>query len=673
MTNPETGYEKAHRQAEQIFREVFPARGMSVREGQIRLCHTMLDALFGRDVALCDAGVGLGKTYAYLVACILWQLQKPSPMQRPVVISTASITLQNAILGEYIPFLSDALIQNGYIQAPVCAVLRKGKERFVCDVRLLIRQKQITARGKRFRKRATALQEARQCLDLDRLPNLPRHERRLICVPSRCGRSCIAHTDCRYRQYLKASNGPSVTIQVCNHNYLLADAAHRKNGWTPLLKDYQALVIDEAHKLPETVRQMNTRRICSAELLAYEKLLTAGHCGLSAQKLRAVTREFLAAFAPPETKAERAIPLKQTKAETAALQHLDKAIGEILKQRPEAMPRGLRGKLSAVQQLIPLFLGTDSAFVRYLTWRRESGGIGVELCAVPFDLPKCLTSALWNEQKPAILTSGTLAAGEDFSHAEKRMGLDRGTPLRTLKVLSPFDYKKNCMLYFPESRRCKSEPEEERIARQIEELVCAANGHTLVLFTSYDQMGRVYEKLKAKLPLPVLQLRRNAQSYLQQFKQLPNAVLFASGACWEGVDFPGDMVSLLVIPRLPFPVPDPLGEALRTQYGDLHSYIQTEIVPEMQIKLRQGFGRAIRTETDSGVVAILDPRAAPGGRYHRAVLGALPEMPVGASLRAVRKFYRKHKSPEYFLPKLSREVDLSCELSVLSRKSKVET
>lgn len=673
MTNPETGYEKAHRQAEQIFREVFSARGMNVREGQIRLCHAMLDTLFGRDVALCDAGVGLGKTYAYLVACVLWQLQRPRPMQRPVVISTASITLQNAILEEYIPFLSDALIQNGYIQAPVCAVLRKGKERFVCDVRLLIRQKQITARGKRFRKRAPALQEARQCLDLDRLPNLPRHERRLICVPSRCARSCIAHTDCRYRQYLKASNGPSVTIQVCNHNYLLADAAHRKNGWTPLLKDYQALVIDEAHKLPETVRQMNTRRICSAELLAYEKLLTAGHCGLSAQKLRAVTREFLAAFAPPETKAERAIPLKQTKAGTAALQHLDKAIGEILKQRPEAMPRGLRGKLSAVQQLIPLFLGTDSTFVRYLTWQRESGGTGVDLCAVPFDLPKCLTSALWNEQKPAILTSGTLAAGEDFSHTEKRMGLDRGTPLRTLKVLSPFDYEKNCMLYFPESRRRKSEPEEERIARQIEELVCAANGHTLVLFTSYDQMGRVYEKLKAKLPLPVLQLRRNAQSYLQQFKQLPNAVLFASGACWEGVDFPGDMVSLLVIPRLPFPVPDPLGEALRTQYGDLHSYIQTEIVPEMQIKLRQGFGRAIRTETDSGVVAILDPRAAPGGRYHRAVLDALPEMPVGASLRAVRKFYRKHKSPEYFLPKLSREVDLSCEPSVLSRKSKVET
>ena len=155
MTNPETGYEKAHRQVEQIFRHFFPAKGMVTREGQIHLCHTMLDTLFGRDVALCDAGVGLGKTYAYLVACVLWQLQKPRQMQRTLVISTASIALQNAILKEYIPFLSNALIQNGYIQKPICAVLRKGKERFACDKRLLIRQKQISVRGERFRRRAT--------------------------------------------------------------------------------------------------------------------------------------------------------------------------------------------------------------------------------------------------------------------------------------------------------------------------------------------------------------------------------------------------------------------------------------------------------------------------------------------------------------------------------------
>lgn len=659
MTNPETGYEKVHRQVEQIFRQFFPARGMVTREGQIQLCHTMLDALFGLDVALCDAGVGLGKTYAYLVACVLWQLQKPRQMQRPVVISTASIALQSAILEEYIPFLSEVLIQNGYIQKPICAVLRKGKERFACDKRLLIRQKQISVRGERFRRRATALRAANRCLDLDLLPGISRHDRRLICVPERCSRSCILHSDCRYRQYLKDSNGASVTIQVCNHNYLLADAAHRQNGWKPLLKDYQALVIDEAHKLPETVRQMNTRRIRSSDLLHFEEILVASHCTLGAQKLRGASREFLTAFTPAENESERAKSLCLTTEQSAALQHLNRAIEEILKLKNKETPLVLRNKLHDIQGLLPLFLRHDSTFVRYVEYHRENGILAADLCAVPFDLPQCVYDALWREQKPAILTSGTLATGEDFTHAEQQFGLDRGTPLRTLRILSPFRYDENCLLYFPESQHIKPpyKQDEDRVAHQIQELINIANGHTLVLFTSYDQMGRVYEKLKDAFPVPVLQAQRNPQVYLERFKQLPNAVLFASGACWEGVDFPGDMVSLLIIVKLPFQVPDPLGEALRKQYSNLHSHIQAEVVPEMQIKLRQGFGRAIRTETDSCVVAVLDPRAAPGKRYHQAVLEALPVMPISDKLIDIQNFLHSKKKSSYFEPRFPKEVD----------------
>lgn len=659
MKNPENGCEKAHRQVEQIFRQIFPARGMVTREGQIRLCHMMLDALFGLDVALCDAGVGLGKTYAYLVACVLWQLQRPRQMQRPVVISTASIALQSAILEEYIPFLSEALIENGYIQKPICAVLRKGKERFACDKRLLIRQKQISVRGERFRKRATALRAAHQCLDLDLLPGISRHDRRLICVPERCSRSCILHSDCRYRQYLKDSNGDSVTIQVCNHNYLLADAAHRQNGWKPLLKDYQALVIDEAHKLPETVRQMNTRRIRSSDLLHFERILITSHCTLGAQKLRDARMALLTAFAPAENESKREKSFCLTDERSASLQHLDKAIQEILKLENREVPPVLRNKLSDVQELIPLFLRSDTTFVRYVDYHQENGALAIDLCAVPFDLPQCVYDALWREQKPAILTSGTLATGEDFTHAEQQFGLDRGTSLRTLRILSPFRYDENCLLYFPESQHKKPpyKQDEDRVAHQIQELIKTANGHTLVLFTSYDQMGRVYEKLKDKFPVPVLQAQRNPQIYLERFKQLPNAVLFASGACWEGVDFPGDMVSLLIIVKLPFQVPDPLGEAMRKQYSNLHSYIRAEVVPEMQIKLRQGFGRAIRTETDSCVVAILDPRAAPGKRYHQAVLDALPEMPVSDKLTDIQRFLQSKKNPSYFEPRFPKEVD----------------
>ena len=122
---------------ETIFRQQLPAHGMAVRAEQIELCHTMLDALYNKGVALCDAGVGLGKTYAYLVACLLWQSQRPRALWQPVVISTASVALQEAILQEYIPFLSSVLLQYGYFGEPIQGVLRKGKERFVCDLSLI--------------------------------------------------------------------------------------------------------------------------------------------------------------------------------------------------------------------------------------------------------------------------------------------------------------------------------------------------------------------------------------------------------------------------------------------------------------------------------------------------------------------------------------------------------
>ena len=172
-----------------------------------------------------------------------------------------------------------------------------------------------------------------------------------------------------------------------------------------------------------------------------------------------------------------------------------------------------------------------------------------------------------------------------------------------------------------------------------------------MLFTSYDQMGHVYEQLEGRLPVPLFKAPRGGQWFVEQFKRCDNAVLLAGGPCWEGVDFPGDIVSLLVIVRLPFPVPDPVREARRQQYPDLHSYIQAEIVPEMQQKLRQGFGRAIRTETDSCTVAILDPRAAPGGRYHQAVLDALPSgIPITTKTEDIQPFLRARKGPDFFLP-----------------------
>ena len=128
-----------------------------------------------------------------------------------------------------------------------------------------------------------------------------------------------------------------------------------------------------------------------------------------------------------------------------------------------------------------------------------------------------------------------------------------------------------------------------------------------------------------------------------------NSVLFAAGSCWEGIDFPGDMVSLLIIAKLPFPIPDPVSDYERRQYPNLRDYINAEVIPEMQKKLRQGFGRAIRTEQDSCVVAILDERAGIGGKYHDAALAALPTCPITEKIEDVQQFIREQKHPDYFL------------------------
>jgi len=148
--------------------------------------------------------------------------------------------------------------------------------------------------------------------------------------------------------------------------------------------------------------------------------------------------------------------------------------------------------------------------------------------------------------------------------------------------------------------------------------------------------------------------RSTAVHTLEQFKEAPGSVLLATGAAWEGFDFPGDGVSLLIIPRLPFAAPNALKEREKEKYPDLKSFIRAVAVPDMQIKLKQGFGRAIRTESDTCVVAILDGRAAPGGRYSKDVLAALPVMPITSSLKAVRKFIRMAKPERYFQEGLPR-------------------
>ena len=635
-----TGYAESHRIAEQIFREILPRHGMAVREEQIALCHEVLDTLYNKEISLCEAGVGIGKTLAYLVACILWQMHRPSQLKMPVAISTSSVALQDAILNEYLPDLSAVLLSEGIITAPITAVIRKGKERFVCDARLAERQAKAISKGSRQK---GSLRMAENVLDLDHIPGLSRYDRCRICVPQSCPRDCFLRLDCRYQQYLRDSRKPD--IQICNHNYLLANASHRLEERPLLLRQYQALVVDEAHKLPDAARQMYTETLSAQDMDELCFLLQQTHFKSLSKRLRTVFLTLSISCAPSFAMPKRkiSIPFDLTPFRQAAIADCINLL-QYIGSQPD-MPHYLQYRLAETESLLRLFLLDVPTRILYLEFSADGQ---LTFCAASNRVPQLLRSALWNTREPTILTSGTLTAAGDFDHTEQLLGLAAYAPLRHFRAESPFNYRKKCLLYIP-ARRAAAVPENQYLADQIVRLTVACHGHALVLFTSYRQMRNVYDALGGRLTFPVFQAGRGQNRSIQQFKQSGNGVLFAAGSCWEGIDFPGNMVSLLIIAKLPFPIPDPVSDYERRQYPNLRDYINAEVIPEMQKKLRQGFGRAIRTEQDSCVVAILDERAGIGGKYHDAALAALPTCPTTEKIEDVQQFIREQKRPDYFL------------------------
>jgi len=343
------------------------------------------------------------------------------------------------------------------------------------------------------------------------------------------------------------------------------------------------------------------------------------------------------------------------------------------------------GKVSA--------LWKHSRLIHWLEKRVEGQTKTDALCAIPEDLDERLYNDLWSNSIPVVLTSGTLSAGNhnhthehpttaaDFTRAKQTLGLDHMQSQYPHKIFdttmpSPFDYKRNTLLYISESVPFPDNKDKHYItavADEIERLVTASHGHAAVLFTSYNAMGQVHAVLKkrsdegglrvgSKLscgvegklhpdsspPFPLFRLERGGVHAIERFKQSSNGILLASGALWEGIDIPGDTLSMLIIVKLPFAVPDPIGDYERELCGDMETYKARAIVPDMLVKLKQGHGRLIRSETDTGVVAILDSRANERGAYRERVLAALPSCDVTSNILTVKNFIQDKKSPAYF-------------------------
>lgn len=483
---------------------------------------------------------------------------------------------------------------------------------------------------------------SKETLDMDRVSHLSGYDRERVCVPQVCD---CKQRDCRYQRFLNTCDKNQFLFQICNHNLLVADAIHRSEGKRPIFPEHSIIIVDEAHKLPETAQQMLGVTLAAEEIRNLILQLKEERYLLAAEMLEDSTGPLLRKLAQPREEAEPVEAcLRLLTAPSRTLPIIQRQIGSLLS------PLG-SCQLNTVLDAVRLFTSSQTDMIFYTAEDATTGG--TMLCAAADDITQRMKKILWQPDQAFVLTSGTMAVGSDFRRFKTQAGLEKGHRVMESVSPSPFDYRNNCLLYLPQiPPRQRVEDTDvyfNELTAELVGLIKAASGHALVLFTSYAAMSAVKERLREEsLPFPLLTLGRNAPHIIEQFRHTPGAVLLATGAAWEGFDFPGDCVSLLIIPRLPFAYPDARKERELEKYSSLHAFIREVAVPEMQIKLRQGFGRAIRTESDTCVIAILDERACRGRRYAQAVSEALPEMRRTGSLREVTRFLREKKPESYF-------------------------
>ena len=654
-----------------IFRFVMPQYGYTIREEQIKMSKQMFKGLTGKSVTLCEAEVGTGKTMAYLVAAFTASRydERYRNMNRPITISTSSIELQHMIIQKEIPDLSKMITEYGLSAFPFKAVLRKGKEHYFCPQRYDDYMKSICKYPDKYSETIKVLDRLNLLndgFDLDSIPGLASWLKSKICVKGTC-RNC-PHRDCKYYRYISdANNLGSYDIQVTNHNLLMTSQMLKKgNDGDSILQKSNFCIIDEAHKLRETASTVFGAEIESDAVSNYfysikydfdqDKSCSAvlRNCCNRTEQLNNELFRLVTLSGCDTTTEDEPDRINFTYSEELRdvlndLIHTLKRICQIVKDIPKYKSLQCNNLIASFEK----FLVPEDI----LYWVDiDKASNTTSLCCEPKSLENNMRECLWCEPDVHyVLTSGTMKDDRGFEYFKNEIGL--GNCLPSFKQSecscdSPFDYSKHTRLYISENVGYPDNDEDGYIndlVDEIEKLIQATHGHTAILFTSYKVLSTVYDRIAPRLKeYPLLRMSKSNKNAISDFKKSKNGILFASGSMWEGVDCIGDILSSVIIVKLPFPLRTRVLEQKKKDCATMHEFIHTYAVPQMLIKLRQGAGRLIRCETDTGVLSILDARASRTGSYKRRVLSALSKYPLANSIEEVAQFLADVKPSDYF-------------------------
>ncbi|MFN2577074.1 MAG: ATP-dependent DNA helicase [Pyrinomonadaceae bacterium] len=620
------------------------------RPGQIEMAEAVLRAFEQKRHLIVEAGTGTGKTLAYLVPAIAAACGSGAR----VVISTGTKNLQEQLMDKDIPFLQQTL------PAKFRAAVMKGRNNYACLHRIKRAEStpflegldQIDQFDEVFR--WTTQTETGDRGELSNLPeNLPfwRHidARSDTCL----GQKCPDYEPCfltRMRQ-----RAMDADVIVVNHHLFFADLALRNGAYGAVLPDYAAVILDEAHQIEDVASEYFGSGVSNYQLddllrdISYLKIedreaeKELGRVGARIQRFAD-----LFWFSFPEGRgldgrfvlAARGISLTTGDAGTPynaldnALNRLETAL-DILKDAPADAESILRRARQLRFDLNFIVKAADKQFVYWL----ERRGRGVFLRASPIDVSGLLQDKLFERVPTVVLTSATLSSGGNFRFIRERLGLDEGEEMIAASI---FDFENQALLYLPpQMPDPRSAQWGAAAAEQVIKIVNSTEGRAFVLSTSNAGMNEMFERVASQIDYPCfVQGSASKGELLKRFRETPNAVLFATASFWQGVDVRGEQLSCVVIDKLPFAVPsDPIIAARQRHIEEQGgSSFYEYSVPQAIISLKQGLGRLIRSTTDRGVLAVLDPRLRTK-MYGQSFLKSLPPCRITSNVDELSQFF----------------------------------